>query len=65
MSTEAGNFAGIRRQATAGEDVADLADFLRPEEKRGVFELAITVELLVFKICKFSINPFNQSKPRP
>jgi hypothetical protein len=59
VSMEAEDIAGIRHQATSGEDTADWEDFVRAVVNCRLYELATALQLLVVMSCvyKCSINP--------
>jgi hypothetical protein len=57
VSTEVEDIIEIRHQATTGEDTVDWESLVRAVVNCRVCELAIVLELLVFTICKCSINP--------
>jgi hypothetical protein len=63
MSMEADDIAGIRHQATTGEDTADREDLVSAVVNCRVCELVIVLELLVVTICECSINPIINPNP--
>jgi hypothetical protein len=62
VSTETYEIVGIRYQATIGADTADWEDLVRAVVNCKSVWIS---DYAIVTICKCSINPITESKPRP